>query len=224
MNRDRLTKARRSWNMSRIRGKHTTPEKVVRSLLRQLGCRFRLHVRIPITAKNAEHAKPVGHKRTQRTQKQSPLRLERGLELLGKQRKEFAKGEGPLRAERAGASESLEKGEVPKKSTLRPLVVCPDIVLTKQRMAIFVHGCFWHRHRGCRNCTTPTHRREWWLKKLNGNAARDKLHQRALRKLGWRPMVIWECETEKLENLARLQTRLEQTLSAAKERKDRKDL
>lgn len=41
----------------------------------------------------------------------------------------------------------------------------------------------WHRHRGCKNCTTPTHRREWWLKKLEGNAARDKLHQRALRRL-----------------------------------------
>jgi DNA mismatch endonuclease (patch repair protein) len=91
--------------------------------------------------------------------------------------------------------------------------VCPDIVLSKHKTVIFVHGCFWHRHRGCKNCTTPTHRRNWWLKKLNGNAARDKLHQRALRKLGWRPMVIWECETEKLENLARLQTRLEQTLS-----------
>jgi DNA mismatch endonuclease (patch repair protein) len=173
--------------MSRIRGKHTTPEKVVRSLLRRLGYRFRLHVRIPITAKDAKRTKLVGHKRTQRTQKRFPLRLERG--------------EG--------------QGEVSKKSTLRPLVVCPDIILPKHCVAIFVHGCFWHRHRGCKNCTTPTHRRDWWLKKLNGNTARDKLHQRTLRKLGWRPMVIWECETEKLENLARLQTRLEQTLSAA---------
>ena len=100
--------------------------------------------------------------------------------------------------------------------------------MPKHRVAIFVHGCFWHRHRGCKNCTTPTHRREWWLKKLEGNTARDKLHQRALRKLGWRPMVIWECETEKLEKLARLQTRLEQTLSAAKaakifNRRERRD-
>ena len=48
----------------------------------------------------------------------------------------------------------------------------------------------------------------WWLKKLEGNAARDKLHQRALRKLGWRPMVIWECQTEKRKKLERLSRKL----------------
>jgi DNA mismatch endonuclease (patch repair protein) len=83
----------------------------------------------------------------------------------------------------------------PAKRALR--FIRPDIALMKQRIAIFVHGCFRHRHRGCRNCTTPTHRRAWWVKKLEGNAARDKLHQRALRKLGWRSVVVWECETEK---------------------------
>ncbi|MEO5803021.1 MAG: very short patch repair endonuclease [Verrucomicrobiota bacterium] len=72
--------------------------------------------------------------------------------------------------------------------------VRPDIVLPRYKTAIFVHGCFWHRHKGCKNCTTPTHRQEFWLAKLNGNAARDKLHQRALKKLGWRVIVIWECE------------------------------
>jgi DNA mismatch endonuclease, patch repair protein len=94
------------------------------------------------------------------------------------------------------------------KRTKTPRFVTPDFVLKKQRIAIFVHGCFWHRHRGCKNCTTPTHRREWWLKKLEGNAARDKLHQRALRKLGWRPMVIWECQTEKPKALDRLNRKL----------------
>jgi DNA mismatch endonuclease (patch repair protein) len=89
-----------------------------------------------------------------------------------------------------------------------PRFVTPDIILTKQRIAIFVHGCFWHRHRGCKNCTTPTHRREWWLKKLEGNATRDKLHQRVLRKLGWRAMVIWECQTEKPETPERLSRKL----------------
>jgi len=83
------------------------------------------------------------------------------------------------------------------------MVIRPDIVLMRHRLAVFVHGCFWHRHRGCRNCTTPTHRRAWWLKKLEGNAARDKLHQRALRKLGWRSVVIWECETEKPDAMLR---------------------
>jgi len=118
--------------MSRIRGKDTTPEKVVRSLLHRLGYRFRLHVRIPV---------------------------------------------------------QLRKQENRKKNSSVPAFlirfVQPDILLPKHRVAIFVHGCFWHRHRGCKNCTTPTHRRAWWLKKLNGNAARDKLHQKALRKFGW---------------------------------------
>jgi len=158
--RDRLSRERRSWNMSRIRGKNTTPEKVVRSLLHRLGYRFRLHRKIPIPQLSTKNPQPSQRR-----------------------------------------------------------FITPDIVLVRQRVAIFVHGCFWHRHRGCENCTTPTHRREWWLKKLNGNAARDMLHQRALRKLGWRPVVVWECETEKLEKLVRLQTRLERTLPAAKDRK-----
>jgi DNA mismatch endonuclease (patch repair protein) len=80
-----------------------------------------------------------------------------------------------------------------------------DILLPKYKTAIFVHGCFWHRHRDCRNCTTPTHRREWWLKKLEGNAARDKVYQRTLRTVGWRTIVIWECQTEKPKSLKRLQ-------------------
>jgi DNA mismatch endonuclease Vsr len=84
--------------------------------------------------------------------------------------------------------------------------VRPDIVLPKHKIAIFVHGCFWHQHRGCRNCTTPTHRRDWWLAKLNGNAARDKRYQSALRKLGWRVIVIWECE---LRKPARLEQKLQ---------------
>ncbi|HTE88287.1 MAG TPA: hypothetical protein VK639_04975 [Terriglobales bacterium] len=64
------------------------------------------------------------------------------------------------------------------------------------------------RHRDCKNCTTPRHRRAWWLKKLDGNAARDKLHQRAMRKLGWRSIVVWECQTEKAKTLERLNRKL----------------
>jgi len=70
----------------------------------------------------------------------------------------------------------------------------PDIVLPKYRSLVFIHGCFWHRHRGCKNCTTPTGNREFWVKKLEGNAARDRIHMRALRNLGWRVVVVWECE------------------------------
>jgi DNA mismatch endonuclease (patch repair protein) len=117
--------------MSQIRGKDTGPERIVRSLLYRMGCRFRLH--------------------------------RKGL---------------PGR---------------------------PDIVLPKYRTVLFVHGCFWHRHRGCKNCTTPTNRREWWVTKLEGNAARDEVHWRVLKELGWRVVVVWECETE---DLSRLEKRL----------------
>ena len=97
--------------------------------------------------------------------------------------------------------------------------VRPDLVLVKHRIAVFVHGCFWHRHRGCKNCTTPTHNRAFWLKKLEGNAARDKVHQRALRKLGWRTIVVWECQTEKPKNLEKLGQKLEKHLMPTKGRK-----
>src|SRR4051812_39335520 len=137
--------------MSRIRGKDTAPEKVVRSLLHRMGYRFRLHRRIPIR---------------------------------------------------------LRKQESRKKNSSVPVFliryVRPDIVLPKYKVAIFVHGCFWHRHRGCKNCTTPTNRREWWVTKLEGNAARDALHQRALRKLGRRTITIWECQAENPKTLQRL--------------------
>jgi DNA mismatch endonuclease (patch repair protein) len=90
----------------------------------------------------------------------------------------------------------------------------PDIVLSKHRMIVSVQGCFWHRHRGCKNCTTPTNRREWWVKKLEGNAARDKLHARALRKLGWRVVVVWECEVEAVQKVERVRRRLSRLLRA----------
>ena len=188
VNRDRLTKARRSWNMSRIRGKHTTPERVVRSLLHQMGYRFRLHARIPIA-------------REDRNRKSEVRRQTSGLR--------------PATSNRNGRkkAQTAQKLSFTQLSTLNPQpsqrrFITPDIVLVRHRVAIFVHGCFWHRHRGCKNCTTPTHRREWWLNKLEGNAARDKLHQRALRKLGWRVIVIWECQTERPETLARLSRKL----------------
>jgi DNA mismatch endonuclease, patch repair protein len=131
---DRLTKERRSWNMSQIRGRNTTPEMIVRSLLHRMGYRFRLH----------------------------------GKKLPGR----------------------------------------PDVVLPKYKTVIFVHGCFWHRHRGCKNATTPTNNRGFWVAKLEGNAARDKVHARSLRKLGWRVLVVWECEAEMAGFAERLVGRL----------------
>jgi DNA mismatch endonuclease, patch repair protein len=73
----------------------------------------------------------------------------------------------------------------------------PDIVLPKYRTVIFVHGCFWHRHNGCKGTTTPKTRTDWWEAKFAGNVARDRRNQRSLRKEGWRVVVVWECELAK---------------------------
>jgi DNA mismatch endonuclease (patch repair protein) len=127
--------------MSRIPGKNTKPEIIVRSLLHRLGYRFRLHD--------------------------------------------------------------------------RKLPGCPDIVLPKYKTVIFVHGCFWHRHKGCKNCTTPTNRREWWLTKLNGNAERDKRHRRALRKLGWNAIVVWECRAERINKVTQFARQFSRLCKAA---------
>lgn len=136
--RDRLTAERRSWNMSRIRGKDTSPEKRVRSELHRMGYRFRLHYK----------------------------------DLPGN----------------------------------------PDIVFVSRRIALFVHGCFWHRHRGCKNCTTPTNNRKFWLDKLEGNASRDKRSRDALHKLGWRTIIVWECQTENAQLFQKVLSRLSKVL------------
>ena len=117
---DSLTSERRSWNMSRIRGRNTGPELRLRSLLHRAGLRFRLHAK----------------------------------QLPGS----------------------------------------PDIVLPKYRTVIFVHGCFWHRHPGCRNATMPSTRREFWREKFDGNVSRDARSQAALEAAGWTVLTIWECE------------------------------
>ncbi len=80
----------------------------------------------------------------------------------------------------------------------------PDIVLPKYDTVIFVHGCFWHRHKGCRACYTPKTRVEFWETKFEQNVRRDRRNEAALRKRGWRIIRIWECETESFEALARL--------------------
>lgn len=119
---DTLTSERRSWNMSRIKGRDTSPELRLRSLLHRAGFRFRLHA------------------------KQLPGR--------------------------------------------------PDVILPKYRTAIFVHGCYWHRHPGCRNATIPSTRREFWLEKFNRNVIRDTRDQAELEAIGWSILVVWECELE----------------------------
>lgn len=131
---DRLTKQRRSWNMSRIRGVNTKPEIRVRSMLHHMGYRFRLHRK----------------------------------DLPGK----------------------------------------PDIVLPKYETVVFVHGCFWHRHPGCRFAYTPKSRVKFWSKKFARNVERHNEVEAELKTQGWRVAVVWECETKDEDVLYELLTKV----------------
>lgn len=72
----------------------------------------------------------------------------------------------------------------------------PDIVLPKYRLCIFVHGCFWHQHSGCRRASVPTSNVDFWKKKLARTIERDQENLLALDQAGWRATVIWECEVK----------------------------
>lgn len=74
----------------------------------------------------------------------------------------------------------------------------PDLVFRRLRRVIFVHGCFWHRHTDCALCRLPKSRLEFWQPKLEGNRRRDVHHQRKLRRMGWKVLVIWECQLAKI--------------------------
>jgi len=117
----------RSYNMSRIKGKNTKPEMVVRKFLHARGFRYKLHDKI----------------------------------LPGK----------------------------------------PDLVLPKYKTVIFIHGCFWHGHEGCKYYVVPKTRTEWWLNKINYNTANDVKAVKSLKKAGWKVITIWECnlKTAKVE-------------------------
>ena len=127
MNMDIISEERRSWNMSRIKGKDTKPEIIVRSMLHRMGYRFRLHRK----------------------------------DLPGK----------------------------------------PDIVLPKYNTVIFVHGCFWHRHEGCKFAYKPKSRIDFWNSKFDETVARDKLNRKQLEANGWNVEIIWECETKDTNRL-----------------------
>lgn len=77
----------------------------------------------------------------------------------------------------------------------RDLPGTPDICFPGRKKAIFVHGCFWHRHEGCRRTTTPRTRRSFWTEKFRNNVARDRSNLNDLAALGWSVLVVWECET-----------------------------
>ena len=90
----------------------------------------------------------------------------------------------------------------------------PDIVMPKYRTVIFVHGCFWHQHKGCREGVIPKTKRRYWGPKLTRNVFRDKGHIHALRELGWRVVVVWECDAERKPDAVR--DRLRGILSKSK--------
>lgn len=127
---DRISEERRSWNMSRIKGKDTSPEIRVRSTLHQMGYRFRLH-----------------------------------------------------------------RADLPGK---------PDITLTRLRLVVFVHGCYWHRHPGCKYAYTPKSKVEFWTDKFTKNVERDQRNATSLLDLGWQVAVVWECETKCKKALIKL--------------------
>lgn len=75
----------------------------------------------------------------------------------------------------------------------------PDLVFPRLHRVVFVHGCFWHRHENCRLARLPKSRREFWLPKLAANRKRDREKLAKLRRSGWKPMVVWECQLRDLE-------------------------
>ncbi len=125
----------RSYNMSRIKGKNTKPEIMVRKFLHANGFRYRLHEK----------------------------------KLPGK----------------------------------------PDIVLKKHTTAIFVHGCFWHGHEGCKYYVVPKTRTQWWLDKINRNKQKDEESYKTLHEEGWNIITIWECELKKGKRKKTLKTLVE---------------
>jgi DNA mismatch endonuclease (patch repair protein) len=79
----------------------------------------------------------------------------------------------------------------------------PDLVFARLRKIILVHGCFWHSHEGCSETHLPKTRQEYWHPKLEGNKQRDLENIAKLRRLGWRVLVVWECETARQKPLGR---------------------
>lgn len=77
----------------------------------------------------------------------------------------------------------------------------PDIVLPRYRAAIFVHGCYWHRHKGCKFAYTPKTRTDFWRRKFSDNVLRDKRTRDQLEQAGWQVIIVWECEIRNLNVL-----------------------
>lgn len=88
----------------------------------------------------------------------------------------------------------------------------PDIVLKKYNAVIFVHGCFWHKHEGCKKAKLPETRKEFWESKIAGTVLRDRKNISALTEQGWRIAIVWECGTKKTDDLKKIINKLSQWL------------
>lgn len=119
---DKLTPAKRSWNMSRIKGKNTKPELLVRKFLYSRGVRYRIHSTLP-----------------------------------GR----------------------------------------PDIVIKKKGITLFINGCFWHGHTGCKDAGIPKSNTVFWQNKISGNVERDRKNRLKLEQDGWKVLTLWECAINK---------------------------
>lgn len=102
----------------------------------------------------------------------------------------------------AGYRYALHRADLPGK---------PDLVFSSRHKAIFVHGCFWHRH-GCRFTTSPKTRAAFWEAKFASNRARDRGNRRALFKLGWKCLIVWQCQ---LKRPAKVFARVQRFLESA---------
>lgn len=90
----------------------------------------------------------------------------------------------------------------------------PDIVFRSRQKAIFVHGCFWHRHTSCALARLPKSRVGFWVPKLEGNKHRDQLNKRKLSQMGWKVLTVWECQLASAKRLEELKDRIRRFLDA----------
>lgn len=95
------------------------------------------------------------------------------------------------------------------RTNVRGLPGTPDVVARDHSRAVFVHGCYWHRHSGCPASSVPKHNAAFWSDKFVANVRRDRRNSRELRRLGYRVMTVWECETKSEAKRLRLARRLD---------------
>jgi DNA mismatch endonuclease, patch repair protein len=89
------------------------------------------------------------------------------------------------------------------RGNVKTLPGTPDIALVGKKKSIFVHGCFWHGHKGCQRAARPDTNRAFWDRKIDGNMKRDVRTVRKLRRTGWSVLVVWQCQTKDTERLER---------------------